>query len=131
MGETPLKSLDMELVLTLSSSGFKIVPDKPIKHSKRTNLPISHAWTITPLDEGEHLLILKLDKVPSAPHKWTAVINDVPTATTEGVFQLPIVVYTIWGYSERVVQLVYGVAGVIGFFLMWPLFIGRFTKAKL
>lgn len=113
----------------LNSSGFEISPSTRQTISKSNNLPAELRWTITPKSEGEHLLLLKLPEAHElAPDylisKLCYTLNGISQAVGDTSFyELPLTVGTAWGVSKTVEDSVRAFLALIGFILLYPLFL--------
>src|SRR5439155_21975780 len=106
---TELESLDADLGIRLTSSGFKLEPKEEYKESAGSSLPIVEEWTITPEAEGKRVLLLRVEESSTSLEKKLnrrpiveAQINGNPSSSGQGGwFELPVNITTYWGVSRQ------------------------------
>ncbi len=99
---TELDSLDAELGIRLTSSGFRLEPKEGFKRTAGSPLPIVEKWTITPEGEGKRFLLLRVEESPTSLEKFLqreqsveVSINGEPSSPGEGGwFELPVNITT-------------------------------------
>ena len=116
--------------IELSSSAFKIAPQDKLKKEEGTVFPAQFLWTITPQQSGEHLLRIDLTEVLSTEYVGDPAyvqlftVNGTPMDVTKWrTLTLPVTVHTYLGISKAAFSWIMYLGGLIGFVLMYPLFI--------
>jgi len=116
--------------IKLSSSAFTIAPEKKITKKEGTDFPTQFLWTITPQQSGSHLLIIDLTEVLSIEYMENPAFFELFTinGNSEDLIKsrtqtLPVKVYTPLGISKAASSWIMYLGGLIGFVLMYPLFI--------
>ena len=129
-----VRELDEPFKLNLDSSGFEIRPQGSIDANRGAKLPFTGHWTITPKNEGEHYLLLKVEDEPVKPTLFslhrpvkaqvTTELNGKPIdENRDGCYELKVIVKTYWGVTKMTVSVVGGLMALCGFVLTWPILV--------
>lgn len=132
--EIPLGRLgaEVEATASLSATSFEIAPGSTIE--RRRIPPLALRWTIAPTTEGAHELILDASDLlgPDVPRpdRRTVLVNGrEATGFDAELIPLRVRVFTPWGISRNLFHGLQGALGLVGFILMYPLWIEGMRRA--
>lgn len=137
------KRFSNNISFRLYSPGFDIEPEKEIQKVKGDTSDFQEIWLARPKSAGRHVALLEVSNlllkknVLSLHHSNEIFVNGKSDSTINagnGIIELPIKVYTIWGTSPLTFEITKYTIQIVGFVLLLPFvvkLIEKFFKPRI